>query len=180
MFKKITIASAILAMASFAYAGADVFDTEDSSSPFIGLELGGTFVQGDTDAEKSHKGKGFSVGLRLGAQNEQWRSMVMFDYYNNKTDKQKYERALIQVDYFIMPDTFAGTMFKPYVGVNGGYLNYESKGIDTSGITYGGQIGVQATVSDHIDVDLGYRYSIARPKELGNIGNIALGVHYVY
>jgi len=180
MFKRFTIASAVLAIVSFAHAGADVFDTEDASNPFIGLEIGGTFVQGDTDTAKAYRGKNISVGLRLGAQNEQWRSMVLFDYYNNKTDKQKYERALIQVDYFVMPDTFAGTQIKPYVGINGGYANYESKGIDASGVTYGGQFGVQATVSEHIDVDLGYRYSIARQKELGNIGNIALGVHYVY
>ena len=185
MLKKITLVLVFLGVNTGLYAGGNDYDTSESSTPFIGLELGGTFVQGDTNGTKSgepnHKGSGASFGLRFGAQNAQWRSMVIFDYFHSKKDDQKYERALIQVDYFVMPDTFAGTSFKPYVGINGGYVSYESTNIpNANGFTYGGQLGVVMALSNHIDVDLAYRYNMAQPTALDNIGSVVLGVNYIY
>ena len=185
MFKRLTTIALVLGMSSFAYAGADARQISEESEVFVGVELGAVLIQGDTDGtilgEKNHEGSGVSVGLRLGAQNAMWRSMVLFDYFNSDDDDQTYERAMVQVDYYIMAANFNTTAFRPYIGVNAGYANYETTNKpDINGFTYGGQVGFTAAVSDTIDFDVAYRHAFAGPDELDHIGNVVFGVNYLY
>ncbi len=184
MFKKAMVIALILGVSSYVNAGDNTRKISEQSEVFVGLELGATFVQGDTGdpvfGELNHDGSGASIGLRLGAQNNKWRSMVLIDYFDSDDDDQSYERGMIQVDYYLMASNFSTTTFRPYIGLNGGYLNYESTAIDESGFTYGGQLGFTAAVSDKIDLDVAYRYSVANPDELDHIGNVVFGINYLY
>ena len=73
------------------------------------------------------------------------------------------------------------------LGLNVGYINYESTdNIDMSGFIYGGQAGVVFSVTDNIDLDLLYRYSLSnatqddRDASLDHVGSIVFGINYVY
>ena len=185
MFKQIMIVALGLGIGVCAYAGDNTRKISEESEVFVGVELGAVLIQGDTDGtplgEKNHDGSGVSIGFRLGAQNAMWRSMVLFDYFNSDDDDQTYERAMVQVDYYIMAANFSTTAFRPYVGVNAGYANYETTGkSDINGFTYGGQVGFTAAVSDTIDFDVAYRHAFAGPDELDHIGNVVFGVNYLY
>ena len=184
MFKKGILLALLIGVISLANAGDNAREISEESVGFIGIEVGGALIQGDTTGtifgEVNHKGKGVSFGVKLGAQNEQWKSSVIIDYFNSDDDDQMYERAMIQVDYFIAPTMFATSAFRPYIGINGGYLNYESTAINENGITYGGDIGFNVGVSDSVDLDLTYRYSIAGPHEFDNIHNVVVGINYLY
>ena len=180
MLKRAIVTLLVLGISSFLSAGENTRQISDTSEVFIGVEAGAAFVQGDTALEPNHEGTSASIGIRFGAQNQQWRSMLIVDYSNNTDDNQKYERGMIQVDYFIPIWQMGNAAFKPYVGINGGYMNYESTGIDESGFTYGAQIGFTAGVSDTIDLDVAYRYSVASPDAIDNIGNVVVGINYLY
>jgi len=184
MVKKVLVAALMLGAGTLASAGDNTRQISEQSEAFVGVELGGTFVQGDTDGtvlgEANHDGSGASIGLRLGAQNAQWRSMIVLDYFDSDDDDQTYERAMVQVDYFLMASSFNTTAFRPYIGLNAGYLNYESTNIDESGFTYGGQVGFTAAVSQNIDFDVAFRYSVASPDELDHVGNVVFGINYLY
>ena len=185
MFKRLVTVALMLGVGTYIYAGDSTRQISEESEVFVGVELGAVLIQGDTDGtilgEKNHDGSGVSVGLRLGAQNAMWRSMVLFDYFNSDDDDQTYERAMVQVDYYIMAANFSTTAFRPYIGVNGGYVNYETTGKpDINGFTYGGQVGFTAAVSDNIDFDVAYRHAFAGPDELDHIGNVVFGVNYLY
>ena len=184
MFKRLAAIALVLGMGSFAIAGDNVRKISEESEVFVGVELGAALIQGDTGTvlgEKNHDGSGVSIGLRLGAQNAMWRSMVVFDYFNSDSDDQTYERVGIQVDYYIMASSFNTTTFRPYIGINGGYANYESTGIlDANGFTYGGQVGFTAAVYSNIDFDVAYRHAFAGPDELDHIGNVVFGMNYLY
>ena len=185
MFKRIMMVALGLGIGTYAYAGDSTRQISEESEVFVGAEVGAVLIQGDTDGtllgEKNHDGSGVSIGLRLGAQNAMWRSMVILDYFNSDSDDQTYERAGIQVDYYIMASSFNTTAFRPYIGINGGYANYESTGIsDVNGFTYGGQVGFTAAVYDNIDFDVAYRHAFAGPDELDHIGNVVFGVNYLY
>ncbi len=184
MLKRVVAVALVLGMGVYANAGDNARQISEESEVFIGAELGGVLIQGDTGdpvfGEKNHDGNGVSIGVRLGAQNALWRSMVVLDYFNSDDDDQNYERVMVQVDYYIMAESFNTAAFRPYIGINGGYANYESTNIDVSGFTYGGQIGFTAAVSNNIDLDIAYRHAFAGPDELDHIGNVVFGVNYLY
>ncbi len=180
MLKKVISVALVFGAITFLSAGDNTRSINETSEVFIGLEVGATFVQGDSVLDLNHEGSGASIGFRLGAQNEQWRSMLIFDYFDSEDDDQNYERTMIQVDYYIMPSNFTTVAFRPYIGINGGYLNYESSIVDESGFTFGAQVGFTADVSNSVDLDIAYRYSVANPDELDNIGNLIVGINYLY
>ncbi len=183
MLRKTVFAVLVAGMATFVNAGDGVNQVSEETEVFIGAEIGGTMVQGDVGdpvlgLDQNYEGTGASIGLRLGAQNLQWRSMLMFDYFDK--DAQTYERIMAQIDYFISPNRFSTTAFRPYIGVNGGYMNYEGGTVDESGFTYGGQAGFTTAVTQNIEVDLAYRYNVTTFDELDNVGNVAFGINYLY
>ncbi len=181
MVKKITIALLSTVLGSSLYAG-----NISQSESFIGLEVGASTIQANTDGffgESDYEGTDVEYGLRLGAQFNEWRTMFVFDYFDSADDNQNYEKGLISVDYFFLnsnPETVSSS-FRPYIGLNAGYMNYESSpSIDENGFLYGGQVGFAYRVTDSIDLDLMYRYSLTDVAETDHIGSVVFGINYIY
>ncbi|WP_292660830.1 hypothetical protein [Nitratifractor sp.] len=125
--------------------------------------------------DDSYDGDGGSFGVHLGGQEGQWRATLSYEYFDN--DDQNYDLFLAQIDYLFIPD--AG-MFQPYIGIDGGYLNYETTGDNTGGFTYGGALGINFSISQHLDVDLGVRYLFASQDEVDHLGTVNIGFNYFY
>jgi len=179
MWKKLVIPFWIF---SSVLSVAGSYDVEaNPSKVFIGVQLGAAWVQGSHNADLNYQTDGFSYGLRLGAQNRDWRSMVTFDRFKN--DEASYERGEIHADYLfrIVTDTVGVGHIIPFIGLNGGYANYEAEGgINESGFTYGGEAGVIFDVSESIDVDVMYQYTVGGADALDHIGNLKVGLNYKY
>lgn len=180
MLKSVISVALLLGVTSVLNAGDDTRVPSDSSEVFVGAEGAMALVQGNSFWDVHHKGSGPSLGLRIGAQNEDWRSMAVVDRFNSDDDDQNYERAMIQVDHFLFKDRFQSDAFRPYIGLNVGYLNYESLTANDNGVAYGGQVGFAAGVSDTVDLDVAFRYDVAVPDNIDHIGNLVFGLNYLY
>jgi len=180
MLRSVISIALVLGTTALLSAGDDTRIIGEESEVFIGAEGSVAMVQGNSFWGVNHEGSGPAVGIRLGAQNENWRSMVVVDYFDSEDDDQNYERGIVQVDHFLFNNQFNTVAFRPYIGANVGYLNYESMTADESGMTYGGQVGFTAGVSNAIDLDVAFRYSVAAPDDLDHIGNLVFGVNWLY
>ena len=190
MVKKIAVAVLCTALGTSLYARDDI----SQSKPFIGLEIGYATVQGAVYDDAvfpnyypDYEGSDVEFGIRVGAKKDEWRTTLAFNYFDGSEDgyKQNYEQGLISFDYLFLSENKSN--FQPFLGVNIGYINYESTNdIDMSGFLYGGQAGVIVTIADNIDLDLMYRYSLTnatqddRDASLDHIGSIVFGINYVY
>jgi len=179
MVKKIAVTLLSAALGSSLYAG-----NISQSESFIGLEVGAATIQANTAGffgEPNYEGTDVEYGLRLGAQYNEWRTMFVFDYFDSTDDNQNYEKGFISVDYFFLNSGTESASFRPYIGLNAGYMNYESSpDIDENGFLYGGQVGFAYRVTDSIDLDLLYRYSLTDTAETDHIGSVVFGINYIY
>ena len=171
--KKVAAVLLSTIIGSSLYAGN--YDT--NTKGFLGLEVGAATVDGDRSDGLKHNGKAVEYGLRLGAQNEEWRATFALDYFNSGSDDQKMQKGYGMVDYFF---TGSDSTVRPFVGANVGYAHYESTLVDANGLLYGGQAGVVVGVSANIDLDLSYRYSLMQVNAVNNTGSIVFGFNYVY
>lgn len=127
------------------------------------------------------EGSDITYGLRFGAQNDEYRSTILFDYYDNADEDQTLQMGLVTVDYYVLSQDAASVKIKPYIGINLGYLRYESTLVDEQGFAYGGQAGIAASVSSKIDIDLAYRYSLAyNTHTMDHFGAFMFGLNYLY
>ncbi len=160
------------------------YDSETKS--FIGLEAGYAVLDGKKfnllpDEDSSfYEGSGIEYGIRIGAQNDEWRATLAFNYYDNNddADDQNLERGQAMVDYFFLSDPSA--TIRPYIGASIGYANYESTFVDESGLVYGGQAGVVISSGESLDIDLSYRYSLGQVEVLNSVSSVTVGVNYIY
>lgn len=171
-------AAVIIAMGSTVQA-----DEMSMSQTFIGIEVGYAEVQGDVGhqnefIENDYKGDGVEYGVRLGAQNDEWRTMFIFDYYDNTDDDQNVEKGYLTIDYFLVSEP--RTTFKPYIGLNIGYANYESTYVDDSGFLYGVQGGFIVKAGDSVDLDLGIRYSFSQADAFDHTATVYFGFNYLF
>jgi len=182
MMKKLAVTLLCMTLGSTLYASEDIF----TSKTFIGLEVGYAEVQGavghmddDTVVIDPNFVGDYDVefGFRIGAQNDQWRTTFIFDYYDSSDNDQNIEKGYLTLDYFILEKESA---VRPYIGVNVGYANYESSYVEDSGILYGAQAGIVLEVAEMINMDLGYRYSLSDIDTLDHIGSVVFGVHYIF
>ena len=186
MVKKIAVVLLCMILGSSLYAG-----EFSESKGFVGLEVGAATIDADANndfyRDQNHRGSDVEYGFRLGAQTDEWRTMFVFNYFDSSGDNQNYEKGLLSVDYFLFSsDVSNDVSFKPYIGLNVGYMNYESDrtlymfSIDESGFLYGGQAGFVLDVTESVDLDLMYRYSLTDAKHTDNIGSIVFGINYLY
>ena len=147
---------------------------------FIGVEVSISEVQGDGPSDVANNiSNGTSIGLRLGAQNEEWRTMVGLTYFD--AEGRNVERLYGSIDYFFLTsDTGESFVFKPFIGVNVGYANYESTEVDQDGMVYGGQAGVVVNALDNLSIDVGYRYSLSSSPAFDHTGDVVFGFNYQY
>jgi len=189
MVKKIAVALLCASLGSTLYARDDI----SKSRPFVGLEIGYATVQGDVGGffpntiERDYEGSDIEYGIRLGAQKEDWRTILSFNYYDSTSDDraQNYEKYLVAFDYFVLGAT--ESIVKPYIGLNAGYINYEStNNIDMSGFIYGVEAGIVLNAAENVDLDLMYRYSLSnatqddRDASLDHVGSIVFSVNYLF
>jgi len=148
--------------------------------PFVGIE--GNFVTA-SDAEGIDE-SGISFGLRFGAQNIDWRTMVVLERFSDSDDINSYTRALLQIDYYflgrdnLMIDTYA---VRPYAGVNAGGISLDlDSNTNIKTVTYGAQIGATMNIVNNVDFDLGYRYNLSASESIDHTSGITAGIHYKY
>ena len=156
---------------------------------FLGLEVGAAQIQGGvyldildpSSYDQFYEGSDVTYGLRFGAENDKYRTMLLYDYYDNTDEDQNLQLGLISIDYYVVSEDMASMTIKPFVGINVGYMRYESTLVDDSDFVYGGQAGVVASISDSIDIDLSYRYSLTWETEvMDHFGAVMLGLNYLY
>ena len=169
MVKKTVMLCALCA--SLTSAG-DIFETER----IFGVEAGYAEVQGFHPTNTSDN---LTYGLRVGAQSEEWRTTININLYDSK--RHNVERAFLSLDYFFMNEVNTKPLlFSPYIGVNVGYMNFESIGTDENGLIYGGEAGLTLSLVESLDIDLGYRYSLSSPDALDHVGEFFLGLNFKY
>jgi opacity protein-like surface antigen len=170
MLKKIAMVLLCTVYGNVAYA--DIFESET----FIGVEIASTEVQGE---QPSMTSDGVSFGVRFGAQNNEWRTIVGVNLYDE--NEYSVEKLFLSVDYlFLKYDEMEEFNVQPYIGLNVGYANYEQGSIDENGMTYGAQAGVIVNVIEKFDIDLSYRYSLSSADAFDHESDLLLGVHYHY
>ena len=176
MVKKIAMVLLCTVLGSSLYA-----ENMTTGKGFLGLEVGYASVQGDVGGffpELDREGDAVEYGIRLGAQTSEWRTMLLFDYYDSSDDDQNMEKGYLTVDYFFLQDDTSA--FRPFIGVNVGYANYESTDVDENGALYGAQAGIVVNVAESIDLDLSYRYSLSSMDALDHVGSVVFGLNYLY
>ena len=183
MVKKVAVALSCLVVGSTLQA-AELSEVKK----FIGFEAGAAKIQADTclvnDEDtlfvNDHEGDDVEFGLRLGAQNDEWRTMLVFDYFDSSDDDQNYEKWFVQFDYFLFNNESESFSFSPFIGINAGYMNYESTYIDEDGFLYGGQAGFIFGVTEHFDIDVMYRYSFTDAAHTDHVESVVVGLNYFY
>ena len=176
MVKKIVMVLLCTALGSSLYA-----ENMSTGKGFMGLEVGYATVQGDVAGllpELDREGDAVEYGLRLGAQTDEWRTILAFDYYDDSDNDQNVEKGYLMVDYFLLQGSESA--FKPFIGLNVGYANYESTLVEDNGFLYGGQAGVVVSVMESIDLDLSYRYSLSDADALDHVGSMVFGINYLF
>jgi len=176
MIKKVFFTLIMLVMTNTVIAGDAL-----SSKTFIGFEVDGTKLDSNTST-----GTNISYGIRVGAQNNEWRTTLLYNYYNN-TDtgiEETTNQGSFNLDYFLWTTETSDLQIKPFVGAHVGYMNYEwllnGVGKDESDVFFGGQVGVSLEVVNVVEIDLGYKYSKTNIDTLNNIGSFFLGLNYFY
>ena len=184
MMKKIMAVLAGILLSSVLYAG-----NYSEGKKFIGLEIGAAQIQGGVyldildpfSYDQFYEGSGVAFGLRLGAQNDKYRTTLLYNYYDNVDEDQKLQMGLVTIDYYVISTEASSVTIKPFIGLNIGYMGYESTFVDESDFLYGGQAGVVVNVSEQIDIDLSYRYSLTYESiAMDHFGVLMLGVNYLY
>jgi len=176
MVKKIAIACLCMALGSSLNAR-----EMSESETFIGLEVGYTEVQGDRIGLLDNTDEDVSYGFRIGAQNGEWRTMFLFNHYDNSDTDQTVSQGLFTLDYFLLDNKSSSeSTFRPYMGANVGYANYESTPVDENGFLYGGQVGFVVDVAETVDLDFTYRYSLSNADALDHVGSFVFGINYLY
>jgi opacity protein-like surface antigen len=178
MLKKAFIPLMVAGLIFGAHAGD--YDMEaNPSKVFLGIQLSGAWVQGTHKTDLNYATSGLGYGVRLGAQNAEWRSFLSADKFNN--DKVSYERGELHVDYLFTFPQLTEFGLHPFIGMNGGYANYEAEGgINENGFTYGGELGVVFDLNDQIDIDVSYQYSLSHSDAFDHVGNLGIGINYKY
>ena len=198
MVKKIAIGLLCTVLGSSLYARDDI----SLSKPFLGLEIGYATLNADAlnyfgngIPYADWKSSDVEYGVRIGAQKSDWRTMLIYNYFDTKKDDyaQTYHKGLLSIDYMFSFSETEASAFQPYLGLNVGYISYKTGDtpytIDASGFIYGGQIGFTYNVAEKIDIDLMYRYSLggnvsdenwSDRNRVKNIGSVILGINYLY
>jgi opacity protein-like surface antigen len=156
-----------------------------NEGPFVGVE-GNAVLSSETQKENGDlvDSSGMSWGIRFGAQNSEWRTMAIIEKFGTDGELNSYVRGLLQFDYYflgtdnLMIDSYA---IRPYAGVNFGALSIDTdEENDLKTLTYGGQLGATMSVTQNIDLDLGYRYNMATSDKVDHTHGLSVGINYKY
>jgi opacity protein-like surface antigen len=160
-------------------ASATAYNATFLEGPFVGIELS-SILSADADGRDSN---GVAYGLRFGAQNLEWRTMAVLQKYSNSDGFNDYLKGEVDLDYF-----FLGTdnlvvenyAIRPYFGLNLGALSMDTETKNVKTVTYGAQVGATMSLTNQIDLDLGYKYNATTSNRVDSISGISAGLHYKY
>lgn len=158
--KKIVFASLVASSALLAgdfFVGVDV-----GSANFKGtVTASGGAISSSADDDTTGGTQALKVGYYLNDNNRLYASIHRFNEESN-VDVSWYK---VSYDYLI-----GNGALKPYVGVNVGNFSYKVSGmnaylnkdsLETSGMSYGVQAGLNYKISKNFDAELSYTYSKA-------------------
>lgn len=202
MVKKIVTACLVLAWGSTLYA-----EQITESDTFIGLEIASSKTESslqftDTPKINFESDSVVEYGVRIGAENDEWRTTLLYTYYNDEDNgaEETMHKGSVLIDYFFWKTDANAMTIKPYIGGHIGYMTYEVTsdqvfpGFDTtlsdgSGVFYGAQAGIAMIVSEVVGLDLSYKYSLTGVDDspvpdskfkVENMGSIAFSINYYY
>jgi len=147
--------------------------------PFVGIELS-SILSADADGRDTN---GMAYGLRFGAQNLEWRTMAILQKYTNSDGDNDYLKGEVDLDYFflgtdnLMVENYA---IRPYFGLNLGAISMDTENKNVKTITYGAQVGATMSLTNQLDLDLGYKYNAASSSSVNHVSGISAGLHYKY
>lgn len=142
-----------------------LFGKEDIYS-FIGIQ---------TSVSKFDKITAPTIGISYGEQSKDKRTTISYNYSNR--DSNSFQTLLMQIDSSIFTKDFKNIPFKPYLGVAFGLMQNNRD----RGYLYGIDTGLSYVFNDSIDFDLGYKFlKTAKMKDLDNINDLSLTMHYFY
>lgn len=173
MFKKIFFV--LLATFSSSYAVDDF-----SSERLLGIEVGYTTTTTQSNGVQVTS-RDVEAGLRLGAQNNEWRTTVAASFL--KSHGRDYQKVMVNFDRFVWHSFYKtdSVDFKPYLGAHVGWLRYsEDVVLSDNGLAYGGQLGLALNVINQVDFDVSYRYTTTDIEQVDDIGAFVFGVNYIY
>ncbi len=173
MFSKIVLAT--VATISLANAVDDF-----SSERLLGIEVGYTSANTPNGLGLNESNSNIEFGLRLGAQNEEWRTTVRANSLS--TGEKKYQKLMIDFDRFVWASLYKtdSIVFKPYLGGHIGWLHYTDDITSANGLAYGGQLGVALNVLNEVDFDLGYRYTMTDVSKVNDMSSFVFSANYLY
>jgi len=176
MFNKIFLA--IICTMTMSYAVDDF-----SSERLLGIEVAYTSVDSTNEIGFRKTNEDAEFGLRLGAQNEEWRTTLRLNFM--KAEGRGYQKAMLDFDRFVWASLYKtdSIVFKPYLGAHLGWMRYTDDHdgfLSGSGLAYGGQLGLALTVLDEVDFDFGYRHTIANIDGVDTVGSLVFAVNYLY
>ena len=117
-----------------------------------------------------------SFGIKYGKQAEMLRTTIEFSYA--QMDSNKLQMLLMEVDRGILSSFFKDSKFKPYVGLNYGFMQHNS---NDKGYAYGFTGGVTYILDHSIDINLATRIlKTSKIKNIKDINTINLSLHYFY
>jgi hypothetical protein len=122
-----------------------------------------------------------SIGLKYGKQTRKYRTSI--NYAHGRTNNNKYETLIAQIDMGILGNSFKNSAFKPYAGISIGAMQNtdKSSGGKDKGYLYGANTGITYIFNDALDFDLGYRYlKTSKLKNIDSVSDLTLSVHYFY
>ena len=198
------MACLIMASGSIVQAG----DVSESRT-FVGFEIESTKTNYTLNLngvipENLDNGSVVEYGARIGAENDEWRTTLLYTYYSDKDsgDEETMNKASLLIDYFFWNTDTGDVNIKPYIGAHVGYLSYKLTSdnlilgsnitiANDDGIFYGGQVGVEVLFSEVIGLDLSYKYSLtsisATPITLPNsnfdldsMGSVVFSINYFF
>lgn len=174
MFNKI-FAIAFLAM-TFSHAVEDF-----SSERLLGIEVGYTTSNANASGAQISS-RDVEAGLRLGAQNEEWRTTFVANFV--EANGRDYQKVMLNFDRFVWASLYEtdNIIFKPFLGAHVGWLRYteDVTALSDNGLAYGGQMGLALNVLKQVDFDVSYRYTVTDMESVDDFGSFIFGVNYIY
>ncbi|MBD3790168.1 MAG: hypothetical protein IE885_07380 [Campylobacterales bacterium] len=140
--------------------------------PFVGIAVSS---QKNTilNEERSQK----TVSLHYGQQSLDWRTMFSYEFKGSE-----YKSFSVHIDKILLDQLFGTPKFRPYLGGEIGTLKMADPLLeDQNGYYYGLGGGLILYATDHVDIDVGYRYHwVQKIESLDTIKGVMLSLHYFF
>ena len=151
-----------------------MLSANDKSYSFIGIQTGAKM------SEKSNAKPLASIGLKVGQQENNMRTSLIYDY--SKNSSSQLQMLMVQIDMGILKESFRHTPFKPYVGLFAGAMELKEDGFSRDrGYVYGANTGVAYILNNDFDLDLGYHFlQTNKIENLDKLHDLTLSMHYFY